>query len=57
MRGLPNELNKFNNTRVPMLGSIYQMTLGLLLNLSSFVTMYATLYVERHNASRKSIDH
>ena len=37
MRGLPsilslfcNEFNKFNNTRAPLLESIYHMTLGIL---------------------------
>ena len=44
MRGLPsilslfrNECNKFNNTRAPMLDSIYHMTLKLLLNFISRV--------------------
>ena len=30
MRGFSNEFNKFNNTRAPMLDSIYHMTLRLL---------------------------
>ena len=51
MRGLPsifisfrNKFNKFNNTRVRMLDSIYHMTLRLLASKSyNCVIMYATL--------------
>ena len=68
MLGLPsilslfrNEFNKFNNTRAPMLDSIYHMTNTLKSHFwrkkrYNFVIMYATLLL-RHNVSRKSINH
>ena len=70
MRGLPsilslfrNEFNKFNNTRARMLDSIYHMALRLLWIPISGVKKRHALTIctqrcyERHNVSRKSINH
>ena len=61
MRGVPsilsrfrNEFNKFNNTRARMLDSIYHMTLSV--KTFKFFSFTQRCY-ERHNVSRKSINH
>ena len=68
MRGLPsilslfrNELNKFNNTKVRMLDSIYHMTNTLKSHFWSKNVMILSLCTQRcyvrNNVSRKSINH
>ena len=68
MRGLPsilslfrNEFNKFNNTRARMLDSIYHMTNTLKSHFSRKSVIILSLctqrYNERHNLSRKTINH
>ena len=68
MRGLPsilslfhNEFNKFNNTRVRMLDSIYHMTNTLksdFLRKNVIILLLCTQpSYGRHNVSRKSINH
>ena len=58
-----SEFNKFNNTRAPMLDSIYHMTLSLLWNLISAVknVIISSLCMQRcygrHNGSWKYINH
>ena len=58
-----NKFNEFNNTRVPMLDSIYHMTLKLLKNhilgvkKHDFAIVYATLkWMSLHNVT-KSVKH
>ena len=70
MRGLPsilslfrNEFNKFNNTRVRMLDSIYHMTNTLKSHFwhKNVIILSLLLCTQRcygrHNVSRKSINH
>ena len=68
MRGLSsilslfrNEFNKFNNTRVRMLQSIYHMTNTLKSHFWRKNVIILSLYAQRcygrHNVSRKSINH
>ena len=68
MRGLPsilslfpNEFNKFNNTRVRMLDSIYHITNTFKSNFWRknviLVSLCTQRCYERHNVSRKSINH
>ena len=68
MRGLPsisslfrNEFNKFNNTRVRMLVSIYRMTNTLKSHFWRKNVIFLLLCMQRcygrHNISRKSISH
>ena len=68
MRGLPsilflfrNEFNKFNNTRVRMLDSIYHMTNTLKSHFWCKNAIIFSLFTQRcygrHNVSRKSINH
>ena len=68
MRGLPsilsrfrNEFNKFNNTRARMLDSIYHMTNTLKYYFWRknviILSLCAQRCYERHNVSRKSINH
>ena len=65
MRGLPsilslfrNEFNKFNNTRVGMLDSIYHMALRLFCRKSIIILLLCTQRCYGcHNVSRKSINH
>ena len=57
----PNSFNKFNNTRARMLGSIYHMTNTLKSHFCHKNVIILSLCtqpcVERHNISRKSINH
>ena len=68
MRGLPsilslfcNEFNKFNNTRAPMLDSIYHMTNTFKSRFWRKNVILLSLCTQccygRHNVSRKSINH
>ena len=68
MRGLPGilslfpkEFNKFNNTRVQMLDSIYHMTNTLKSHFWRKNVIFLSLCMQRcygrHNVSRKSINH
>ena len=67
-RGLPsilslfrNKFNKFNNTRVRMLDSVYHMTNTLKshfwLKNDIILSLYTQRCYGRHNVSRKSINH
>ena len=65
MRGLPsilslfrNEFNKFNNTRVRMLDSIYHMIKSHFCRKNVIIlSLCAQRCYGRHNISRKSINH
>ena len=70
MRGLSsilslfrNEFNKFNNTRVRMLDSIYHNDIKITLKSHScrknviILSLYTQRCYERHNVSRKSLNH
>ena len=68
MQGLPsilslfrNEFNKFNNTRAPMLDSIYHMTNTLKSDFWHKNVIILSLCLQRcygrHNVSRKVINH
>ena len=55
MRGLPkilslirDKLNKFNNTATRLLGSIYCMTLKLLLDPDRYSNLFLNAYIIRH---------
>ena len=51
------ELNKFNNTRVRMLDSIYHMTNTFKSHFLRKNVILLSLCTQRHNISRKSINH
>ena len=64
MRGLPsilylfrNAFNKFNNTRARMIDSIYHMTNTLKSDFWRKNVIILSLCLQRHNVSRKSINH
>ena len=67
IRGLPsilylfrNEFNKFNNTRAPMLDSVYHMTKTLKSHFwhkNVVILLCTQRCYGRHNVSRKSINH
>ena len=51
------ELNKFNNTRVRMLDSIYHMTNTFKSHFLRKNVILLSLCTQRHNISHKSINH